>query len=108
MTGTTKPSGTQPPFSCVSSTEKSTRKLAQHAPQVRQGCSDDMGGEDLRTCVGKAKFSLIFVSGVFLSVGGALCLFCRWNQIGCGVTHALKQEGGVVFGEFRKGVVTCG
>ena len=61
MTGTTKPSGTQPPFSCVSSTEKSTRKLAQHAPRVRQGCSDDMGGEDLRTCVGKAKFSLIFL-----------------------------------------------
>ncbi len=37
FTSTTSPAGTQPPSSCDSYTEKSTRKLAQQAPHVRQG-----------------------------------------------------------------------
>ncbi|MPM67957.1 hypothetical protein SDC9_114882 [bioreactor metagenome] len=42
VTVTTSPSGTLPPHSCVSSTEKSTRKLAQQAPQERQGWAEGM------------------------------------------------------------------
>ena len=37
VTSTTRPWGTLPPMSSVSWTEKSTRKLAQQAPQLRQG-----------------------------------------------------------------------
>lgn len=37
VTSTARPDGTQPPDSSSSSREKSTRKLAQQAPQLRQG-----------------------------------------------------------------------
>ncbi len=37
VTSTVRPSGTVPPPVWVSMTEKSTRKLAQHTPQLRQG-----------------------------------------------------------------------
>ena len=42
VTGTHNPSGTLPPSDWVSKTEKSTRKLAQQAPQDRQEDSLDM------------------------------------------------------------------
>jgi hypothetical protein len=40
VTSTVRPSGTAPPWSLRSKTEKSTRKLAQQAPQLRQGCKE--------------------------------------------------------------------
>lgn len=54
VTGTHRPSGTLPPSDWVSNTEKSTRKLAQQAPQRVQGLSITPGlqsSEAARTTV---------------------------------------------------------
>ena len=40
FTSSARPSGTVPPMACISYTAKSTRKLAQQAPQLRHGWAE--------------------------------------------------------------------